>query len=390
MNKEEFNDICPYDDSQFSEKLAHLVKEPGFEKAVRYAMPDVNFYKFSKGLLGVNSQDAFQLRIIKPFLESLEKKTTKGITSSGFENLDKEQCHTYISNHRDIVLDASFSNLCLIRNGFNTCEIAIGSNLLIFEWIVDMVKLNKSFIVKRNLPMMQALRAAKQLSGYINYVINHKHESAWIAQREGRAKDSNDRTQESLIKMLSLEGEGGNLLENLISKNLAPVSISYEYDPNDYLKAREFLLRQRDPDFQKCQKDDLVSMEIGIMQYKGHVHFAASKCITPELEKLRELDDKNEIVQRVCAIIDRNIHMAYKIYPINYIAYDEIEGSSRFKSEYTEEQAAEVNAYIEKQLDKVVDVPNITESERAYMREMMLTMYANPLRNKLTAEQVNR
>ena len=126
------------------------------------------------------------------------------------------------------------------------------------------------------------------------------------------------------------------------------------------------------------------------MQYKGHVHFAASKCITPELEKLRELDDKNEIVQRVCAIIDRNIHMAYKIYPINYIAYDEIEGSSRFKSEYTEEQAAEVNAYIEKQLDKVVDVPNITESERAYMREMMLTMYANPLRNKLTAEQVNR
>ena len=238
--------------------------------------------------------------------------------------------------------------------------------------------------------MMQALRAAKQLSGYINYVINYKHESAWIAQREGRAKASNDRTHESLIKMLSLEGEGGNLLENLISKNLAPVSISYEYDPNDYLKAREFLLRQRDPDFQKCQKDDLVSMEIGIMQYKGHVHFAASKCITPELEKLRELDDKNEIVQRVCAIIDRNIHMAYKIYPINYIAYDEIEGSSRFKSEYTEEQAAEVNAYIEKQLDKVVDVPNITESERAYMREMMLTMYANPLRNKLTAEQVNR
>ena len=390
MTREEYIDICPYDDSQFREKLSHLVKEPGFEHAVRYAMPDVNYYKFSKSLLGVSGQDAFQLRIIKPFLEGLEKKTTKGITSSGFENLDKNQCYTYISNHRDIVLDATFLNLSLIRNGFSTCEIAIGSNLLIFEWIIDLVKLNKSFIVKRNLPMMQALRAAKQLSGYINYVINHKHESAWIAQREGRAKDSNDRTQESLIKMLGLEGEGGNLLDNLLAKNLVPVSITYEYDPNDYLKAREFLLRRNDPDFHKTQRDDLFSMETGIMQYKGHVHFASGKCINPELEKLRQLEDKNEIVQRVCAIIDRNVHLGYKIYPVNYIAYDEIEGGSRFKSYYTEEQAAEVNAYIEGQLDKVTDIPNISEDDRAYMREMMLTMYANPLRNKLTAEQVSQ
>lgn len=388
MNREEFDDICPYDDSQFKEKLAHLVNEPGFEHAVRYAIPDVNYYKFSKGLLGVSGQEAFQLRIIKPFLEGLEKKTTKGITSSGFESLDKNKCYTYISNHRDIVLDATFLNMCLIRNGFRTCEVAIGSNLLIFEWIVDLVKLNKSFIVKRNLPMMQALRAAKQLSAYINYVINEKHESAWIAQREGRAKDSNDRTQESLIKMMGLEGDGGNFLDNIIAKSLTPVSISYEYDPNDYLKAREFLLRKKDPDFHKSERDDLFSMETGIMQYKGYVHFAAGKCINPELERLRNIEDKNLLAQNICAIIDRNVHLGYKIYPVNYIAYDEIEGGSRFKDYYTEEQATEVCAYIEGQLDKVKDIPNISDDDRAYMREMMLAMYANPLRNKLTAEQV--
>lgn len=390
MTKEDFIDISPYDDSQFKEKLAHLVKEPGFEHAVRYVMPDVNYYKFSKSLLGVSGQNAFQLRIIRPFLETLEKKTTKGISTSGFENLNPDKNYTYISNHRDIVLDASFLNLCLIRNGFRTCEIAIGSNLLIFEWIVDLVKLNKSFIVKRNLPMMQALRAAKQLSGYIHYVINEKQESAWIAQREGRAKDSNDRTQESLIKMLGLEGDSDSILDNLLAKNLAPVSISYEYDPNDYLKAREFLLRKKDPDFHKTERDDLFSMETGIMQYKGHVNFAAGRCINNELEQLRGIEDKNELVQRVCALIDRSVHLNYKIYPVNYIAYDEIEGVSRFKSYYTEEQAAEVSTYIETQLNRVSDIPNLSEEDRAYMREMMLAMYANPLRNKLTAELVNR
>ncbi len=390
MTKEDFIDISPYDDSQFKEKLAHLVKEPGFEHAVRYVMPDVNYYKFSKSLLGVSGQNAFQLRIIRPFLETLEKKTTKGISTSGFENLNPDMNYTYISNHRDIVLDASFLNLCLIRNGFRTCEIAIGSNLLIFEWIVDLVKLNKSFIVKRNLPMMQALRAAKQLSGYIHYVINEKQESAWIAQREGRAKDSNDRTQESLIKMLGLEGDSDSLLDNLLAKNLAPVSISYEYDPNDYLKAREFLLRKKDPDFHKTERDDLFSMETGIMQYKGHVNVTAGRCINDELEQLRGIEDKNELVQRVCALIDRSVHLNYKIYPVNYIAYDEIEGVSRFKSYYTEEQAAEVSSYIETQLNRVSDIPNLSEEDRAYMREMMLAMYANPLRNKLTAELVNR
>lgn len=208
MTKDDFIDICPYDDSVFQEKMTQLVKEPGFEHAVKYVMPNVDYATFSKQLCEINSQEAFQLNIMCPFLEMLVKKTTAGISSSGFENIDNTQSYTFITNHRDIVLDASFLNLCLVKNQFPTCQVAIGSNLLIFDWISDLVKLNKSFIVKRNLPMLQALKAAKQLSGYIYYAITEMKQSVWIAQREGRAKDSDDRTQESLIKMLGLEGNG--------------------------------------------------------------------------------------------------------------------------------------------------------------------------------------
>ncbi len=207
----------------------------------------------------------------------------------------------------------------------------------------------------------------------------------WIAQREGRAKDSNDRTQDSLIKMMGLEGNGA-LLDNLLAKKLRPVSISYEFDPNDYLKAREFLLRRNNPDFQKSQRDDLFSMETGILQYKGRVHFSMGDCINEELEQLKDIEDKNEIIRSTSALIDRSIHKGYVIYPINYIAYDEVEGGVRFRSSYSDDELKSVNGYIDKQLAKVTDVPNLTVDDKAYMRRMMLEMYANPLRNKLAAE----
>lgn len=385
MRREEFSDICPYDDSEFQEKIAGLVKEPGFEHAVKYVMPDADYQEFAKGLMTINSQEAFQINVMLPFLQMLVKKTTSGISASGFENLDNTQSYTFITNHRDIVLDASFLNMCLVANNFPTCEVAIGSNLLIFDWIKDLVKINKSFIVKRNLPMLQALKAAKQLSAYIYFAVNEKKQSVWIAQREGRAKDSNDRTQESLIKMMGLEGPG-NLLENLLAKKLAPISISYEFDPNDYLKAREFLLRKNNPDFQKSERDDLFSMETGIMQFKGRVHFGAGKCINSQLEGLKDVEDRNEIIRRVCAIIDKSIHLGYKIYPINYVAYDTVTGGNRFRSSYSDEELSAVNEYLDKQLSKASDIPNITDDDYVYMRNMMLEMYANPLRNKLVAE----
>ena len=382
ITPEEFKDIAPIDDCEFKQRMSQLVKEPGFEHAIKYAMPDVDFPSFAEALCQIESKDEFQKKVVVQFLEMLIHKTTNGVSISGVENVDKTKCYTFITNHRDIVLDASFLNILLFRNGLRTTEIAIGDNLLVYEWISDLVKLNKSFIVKRNLRMTKAFEAAKQLSAYIKYAVTAKHESVWIAQREGRCKDSNDKTQESLIKMLGLAG-GKSLLPHIKSLNLLPVSISYEYDPNDYLKAREFLMRRNNPDFKKSQRDDLLSMETGLMQYKGHVHFTIGQPINPQLEDMPENTDKAEVVKQVCNAVDNTIYKGYRIYPINYIALDKLEGTSLYADKYTADEVVAFEKYIENQLAKVTDVPNMTEEDMQYMRTMMLTMYSNPLKNQI-------
>lgn len=379
---EEFRDIAPYNDADFKAKMKELVAEPGFEHAVKYVMPDVDYPKFVKKLLSVETQKDFQTYVMGHFLQELEKNTTDGISVDGIDNCcTPENSYTFITNHRDIVLDASFLNLCFIRSKMPITQVAIGNNLLIFDWITDLVKLNRSFIVKRDVKMAKALEAAKQLSAYIHYTINTLHESVWIAQREGRAKDSNDLTQESLIKMLSLAGNG-SVKENILAVNLCPVSISYEYDPNDYLKAREFLLKRRDPQFKKSKHDDLFSMETGILKYKGRVMFRVGKCINEKLENFHS-DARVELIREACRLIDNAIHAGYEIYQCNYIAYDELNGIDDFSSKYNQADVDKFNEYINRQLDKV-DVPDITAEERQYMREMMLTMYANPLKNQLS------
>lgn len=382
--KEEFKDIAPYDDSTFQSHMEKLIKEPGFENAIRYVIPDIDFSQLAEELMKIRSKNQFQQQIMFGILKLLESKTTAGITDSGFEKLSTKANVLFITNHRDIVLDASFLGLTIIRKGLPAQEVALGDNLLIYDWIEDLVRLNKGIIVKRNLRLTKALEAAKQLSAYIHHAINDKHESVWIAQREGRAKDSNDVTQESVIKMLALSGEGTSIVERLMELNITPTSISYEYDPNDYLKAREFLARRRDPDFKKSQRDDLFSMETGILQFKGRIHFAMGDCINGKLEEMKSLTDKVEIVRKICTLIDNEIHKGYHIYPVNYIAYDTLNGSHKFASEYTETEIADFENYINRQLSKV-DLPNVTGEENSFMREQMLTMYANPLRNKLAA-----
>lgn len=378
--------MAPYNDSQFKEKIAALVKEEGFKHAVKFVMPDVDYDRFAQSLVNLESQDDFQRHVMGSFLEKLEKSTTDGISVSGIEECClPNQSYTYISNHRDIVLDASFLNLCFIRHNMPITQVAIGNNLLIFDWIADLVKLNRSFIVKRDAKMTEALKAAKLLSAYIHYTIGTLHESVWIAQREGRAKDSNDLTQEGLIKMLSLSGEG-SVKDNLLAINLCPVSISYEYDPNDYLKVREFLLRRRNPNFKKSQRDDLFSMETGLLKYKGRVMFRLGKCINERLHRF-ESDNRLEVIREACRIIDQSIHAGYEIYQGNYIAYDELNKTKDFADRYTATDVEKFDAYIAQQLAKV-DVPDITDEEKVFMRTMMLTMYANPLKNQLAAKQI--
>lgn len=379
----EFEDIRPFYDSEFHDKMKELVKEPKFEHAVRYVLRDIDYDVFCQQLLALDNKKDFQLLIMRSFLEGLTQKTTRGLTEGNFETLDKTKSYTFMSNHRDIVLDASLLNLLLIYHGMNTSEIAIGNNLLIFDWISDLVRLNKSFIVKRNLGVRQTLDAARQLSGYIHFAITQKHESVWIAQREGRAKDSDDRTQESLIKMLSIAG-GGDLLDNLKEINLVPVSISYEYDPCDYLKAYEFLLKRDNPEFKKSQEDDLHSMETGLLGFKGRVHFQISPCINEELDKLSTCEEKSELLSHILTIIDKAIHANYRLYPGNYVAYDMLQGEKRFAgNHYTDEEQAVFTDYLYSQLAKV---PNVTkEEDKDFLKNAILTMYANPLKNQLAA-----
>ncbi len=377
----DFSDIAPYDDSMFHEKMEQLVKEPGFIHAVNYTMPKDDVPALIEDLLKIRTKYDFQHQVMFPFLEMLAKTTTSGITLGGIKYFNPSLSYTFITNHRDIVLDASFLNLAFLRRNMPTSEVAIGNNLLIYDWITDLVRLNKSFIVKRNTRLREGLEAAKKLSAYIHHAILDKHESVWIAQREGRAKDSSDHTQEALVKMLSIAGEGP-FMEKLKEINLMPVAISYEYDPNDYLKAREFLLKRRDPDFKKSQRDDLFSMETGLLQPKGKVHFQLTPRINSKLDQIGDYRDVNLAAKAVGSIIDQQIHRSYEIFSINYVAYDLLNDTSRFARKYTPERRQEVEDYFNSQLDKI-NLPDVTAEERAFMLEKMLVMYANPLKNKL-------
>lgn len=379
----EFSDICPIADKDFHNEMSILVQEPGFRNIINMFLPGYKYSQLVRVLLSLNNKKDWQLKIMKPFMDGLLAKTTSGLTVSGLENLDKNTPNVFITNHRDIVLDSAQLSYSLIKGGFDTCEIAIGNNLLIFDWINKLVRLNKCFIVKRNLGRMQTLAAAIQLSKYIHFALTEKHASIWIAQREGRCKDSNDRTQESLIKMLSYGNRDKSFIESLKELNIAPIAISYEYDPNDYLKAREFLLKSKDPNFKKSPEDDLISMKTGLLGFNGQVHYSFTPCINNELDNIPEDLDKFLAISRVCTIIDHCIHANYKIFKTNYMAHDILFDNKKFADKYTPEELDGFKKYLSDQIDKT-DIP-LQEFDRYYMYSKMLQMYSNPLTNQLDA-----
>ncbi len=383
MTIQDFSDIAPFDNSNVREQIASMVAQPEFKHAMTWMFPDIDYDAFKQQMLQLQTQEEFQTIVMKRFLELLVERFTDGLSATGLDNIEQGKAYTMISNHRDIVLDSAFLNLSLMRSNLPTSEIAIGNNLLIMPWIDQLVRINRSFIVKRDNGIRGALDAAKHLSAYIHFCIAEKKRSLWIAQREGRAKDSDDRTQDSLIKMLMLGGQAGKTpLQALKEINLMPVAISYEYDPNDYLKAQEFLLKHRDPEYKKSPIDDLRAMETGLTQPKGRIHYCVSECINDRIDALDPSLDRAAAAHAVADIIDRAIHRHYRLYPINYVAYDLLEGEQRFCDQYTEADVQAVKERLDSQLAKC-RVDNITPEEMDYMKRMMLTMYANPLKNKL-------
>ena len=379
----EYSDICPIADKDFHNEMSILVEQPAFQQVVSLVLPNYKYSELKHILLGLNSKHEFQMKVMKPYLDGLLAKSSSGLTYSGMENIDEEIPNLFITNHRDIVLDSAQLSYLLLKAGRKSCEIAIGNNLLIFDWINKLVRLNKSFIVKRNLGRIQTLKAAIQLSGYMHFAITQKKECIWLAQREGRCKDSNDRTQESLLKMLTYGARDKSIVEALKELNIAPIAISYEYDPNDYLKAKDFLMTDKNPNWKKNSQDDLISMQTGIQGFKGHVHYSFTPCINDELDKIPADLDKLLTIRRICRIIDRAIHENYKIFKTNYIAHDILFDNKEFADRYTPDDKEAFTSYLTAQIDKT-DI-KLSEFDRFYMYTKMLQMYSNPLTNQLEA-----
>lgn len=377
---EEFDEIRPYSPEELPKIFEELLSDSNFIEVIKKVLPDTPIEALANILRNCKTNLDVQKNIFYGLLHDIIKKCSDGFSFDSSQIADKNKGYTFISNHRDIVLDSGFLSVGLIDNGFpTTVEIAIGDNLLIYPWIKKLVRVNKAFIVQRALSMRQMLEASARMSRYIHFAVTQKQENIWIAQREGRAKDSNDRTQDSVLKMLAMGGNG-DVIDSLKELNIVPLSLSYEYDPCDFLKAQEMQLKRDLEGFKKSQQDDLVNMQTGIFGYKGRIHFQTGPCINNELEALRGLP-KVEIFTKVSEIIDRYIHRNYRMYPANYIACDMLNGNTTMAEHYTAEDKAKFEAYLEKKISLI----NIPDKDIDFLRERILTMYANPAINHLHA-----
>lgn len=372
-----FDAIRPFEPEELPEVFERLLGNAQFAQVVAYVFKDVPFDMLAQKMRACKTNLEFQVAFCYPFIKGLLQKASLGCDMN-VDAIDMEKRYTFVSNHRDIVLDSALLDVLLVDAGCKTtCEIAIGDNLLSLPWVKDIVRINKSFIVERSVSLRQMLLSSKRLSDYMHLVIAQKHDNVWIAQREGRAKDSNDRTQESIIKMMVMGGEG-TLVERLKGLHIVPLAISYEYDPCDFLKAQEFQLKRDIADWKKGPMDDVVSMQTGIMGYKGHIHYDAAPCIDAWLDTLDPDMPKADFFKAVATHIDEEVFRRYRLYPSNYVALDELEGTTAHADRYTAEQKAQFDGYIAQQMAKI----QLPDKDEAFLRERLLTMYANPARNQ--------
>ena len=373
-----YDDIRPFDPEELPAAFERLLSDAQFQQVLGYLYPGVPLEAVKTKIMACKTNLEFQLAFCYGFLKDLMAKASKGFDMN-VEAVDVTKRYTFVSNHRDIVLDSALLDVLLYDAGFNTtCEIAIGDNLLSLPWVKDLVRLNKSFIVQRSLSPREFLMASKKMAEYMHYVVGEKNDNIWIAQREGRAKDSNDRTQPSILKMMAMGGEGSPV-DRLRQLHIVPLAISYEYDPCDFLKAAEFQLRRDVPGWKKTALDDVNSMRTGIMGYKGEVHYHCAPCIDGFLDNLSPDIPKTKVFDVIAEHIDKEIFRNYRLYPSNYIALDMLEGNEAHAGRYTADDKAAFEKYLQGQIARI-DIPN---KDEAFLRERMLTMYANPARNSL-------
>ena len=377
----EYDEIRPYVPEELPQVFEELIADPEFQAVMSYAFQGIPFKQIAGAMRASKSNLEFQKALVYPFVKGIIKKLSTEFTLS-YDNKEQLANALCISNHRDIIMDSAFLCILYVEAIGNTVEIAIGDNLLIRPWIKKLVRVNRSFIVQRSASIREMLASSKRLSSYIHYTITERKQPIWLAQREGRAKDSNDRTQEGLIKMLSMYSNG-DIIDALKELNLAPTTISYEYDPCDYLKAKEFQQKRDNPEWKKSPMDDLVNMKAGMFGFKGGIHYHVAACINEEIDAIDRSLGKNEKTAAVARIIDRHIHSNYKFWPINYYFYELTTGDTRFADRYTTEDKAKLDAYLQRQIEKI-DLP---DRDDEFCRARILEMYANPVKNYLAATE---
>ncbi|HEY8404424.1 MAG TPA: 1-acyl-sn-glycerol-3-phosphate acyltransferase [Flavobacteriales bacterium] len=381
-----FDDIRPYNEEELQAAIARLLQEPMLMKMMRWVYPGLTKSEVKRIFMDVKNLKQFQEEVSAPAVKVITQMTTSGLSFSNIESIEHNKGYLFISNHRDIILDSAFLNVSLMERGYETTEIAIGDNLLKTQVVKDIVRSNKNFIVNRDVNAKEIFYYSLRLSNYIRDTITRRNTSIWIAHREGRSKDGDDKTSTGLLKMFTLSYDG-TIEDGLRTLNLLPMCVSYEYDPCDLLKTNELLHKRIYGSYEKQPNEDFYSMITGITGHKGRVHIAVGRELTETYKLMETITNKNEKIRVLSEAINHQMYEIYKLWPTNYIAYDMLHGRKEFRDKYSRIQQITFSNYIRGQVIKLslsrkkLGLPK--ENLNASAREILLQMYANPVINFL-------
>ena len=376
MMQMDFEDIRPYTDLEFKEAYYRLMDDRRFQEAIALCLPDYSVDQFRRDFANFNTIEDVQVDFDKLFIDVFVAQSSKGVTLSGIENIDPDEAYMYIGNHRDITFDPALLQYYFFLEHRKTSRIAMGDNLFTTPLLGEVAKLNKMIKVKRSGTMREKLENSYKLAAYIQYSLFEEKESVWIAQRDGRTKDGNDFTKHGLVKMITL-GNDKNLMETIRRMKITPLTVSYEIEPCDKLKARELALSENTV-YQKQPGEDFNSIKQGIFGQKGRIALTIGKPIDKELDNIPEGISNNEKINLVCQIIDRQIYKNYTLYPNNYIAHDLLYQNEDYHAFYSDEEKLSFENYLRAKSQ----VPDVTVEK---MRDKLLKIYATPVENHFKA-----
>lgn len=375
MMEDKYESIRPFNRREAIVVRKEVFADENFKKGIDFLQMGITIDDLKEEIKQYNTHYDFQVAVPGRFLQFVSKKSTREVTYQGLENLQKDTPYLYIANHRDIILDSGYLQLYFFYNQWQTSKIAIGDNLVQTPLLRNIARLNKMFLVKRGGTLRERLINSKLLSEYIHYSLTEEKESVWIAQRNGRTKDGIDKTQQGLLKMLTcFEGSTDDVIALMKKMHIVPLTISYEYEPCDQLKARELALSENEKYVKKAD-EDFNSICTGLFGYKGRVNLKIGTPLCHELDQIPEQLRKNDKILAVCQLIDKQIYQNYKLYPNNYIAYDCLERRNEFADHYTEEEKEHFLQYINEK-SQVEGVP------QEKMTNYLLQIYANPVKTK--------